>query len=73
MWVKKWVDYSAKYGLGYLMSNGSYGVFFNDSSKLILHPGEQYLSAYSETLYIVTSITSRGGRQIGRTFSRVTR
>ena len=21
-WVKKWVDYSSKYGLGYLLSNG---------------------------------------------------
>jgi len=30
------VDYSSKYGLGYLLSNGSTGVFFNDSSKIIL-------------------------------------
>jgi len=36
IWVKKWVDYSSKYGLGYLLSNGSTGVFFNDSSKIIL-------------------------------------
>jgi len=35
-WVKKWVDYSSKYGLGYLLSNGSAGVFFNDSTKIIL-------------------------------------
>jgi len=33
---KKWVDYSSKYGLGYLLSNGTTGVFFNDSSKIIL-------------------------------------
>lgn len=37
-WVKKWVDYSSKYGLGYLLSNGNTGVFFNDSSKIILNP-----------------------------------
>ena len=37
-WVKKWVDYSSKYGLGYLLSNGSTGVFFNDSSKIVLEP-----------------------------------
>ena len=37
-WVKKWVDYSSKYGLGYLLSNGFSGVFFNDSSKIILNP-----------------------------------
>ncbi len=36
VYVKKWVDYSSKYGLGYLLSNGSSGVFFNDSTKIIL-------------------------------------
>ena len=40
-WVKKWVDYSSKYGLGYLLSNGFSGVFFNDSSKIILNPNTQ--------------------------------
>jgi len=34
--VKKWVDYSSKYGLGYILSNGAAGVFFNDSTKIIL-------------------------------------
>jgi polo-like kinase 1 len=38
VWVKKWVDYSSKYGLGYLLSNGSTGVFFNDSTKIVLSP-----------------------------------
>ena len=32
------VDYSSKYGLGYLLSNKYSGVFFNDSSKIILNP-----------------------------------
>jgi polo-like kinase 1 len=36
VWVKKWVDYSSKYGLGYLLSNGCTGVYFNDSSKVLL-------------------------------------
>ena len=40
-WVKKWVDYSSKYGLGYLLSNGYSGVFFNDSSKIILNPSNK--------------------------------
>lgn len=35
-WVKKWVDYSSKYGLGYLLSNGATGVFFNDSTKIVI-------------------------------------
>ena len=34
--VKKWVDYSTKYGLGYLLTDGSTGVYFNDSTKIIL-------------------------------------
>ena len=38
IWVKKWVDYSSKYGLGYLLNNGFFGVFYNDSSKIILNP-----------------------------------
>ena len=38
IWVKKWVDYSSKYGLGYLLSNGATGVFFNDSTKILLSP-----------------------------------
>jgi polo-like kinase 1 len=36
VWVKKWVDYSSKYGLGYILSNGMTGVFFNDSTKILL-------------------------------------
>ena len=36
--VIKFVDFSSKYGLGYMLSNGSYGVLFNDSTKIILHP-----------------------------------
>ena len=35
-WVTKWVDYTSKYGLGYLLSDGSAGVYFNDSTKIVL-------------------------------------
>ena len=35
VWVKKWVDYSTKYGLGYSLSNGTTGVYFNDNTKLL--------------------------------------
>lgn len=38
VWVKKWVDYSSKYGLGYHLSNQSVGVFFNDATKIVLDP-----------------------------------
>lgn len=43
LWVTKWVDYSSKYGVGYILSDGSIGVYFNDSTKIILVPdGSQF-------------------------------
>lgn len=38
VWVSKWVDYSSKYGLGYLLCDQHIGVVFNDSTKIVLHP-----------------------------------
>lgn len=35
IFVKKWVDYSSKYGLGYVLSNSFVGVYFNDHSKFV--------------------------------------
>jgi hypothetical protein len=43
VWVKKWVDYSTKYGLGYYLSNEATGVFFNDSTKLVLDPNGHHI------------------------------
>ena len=37
-YVTKWVDYSSKYGLGYLLNNGNIGVYFNDYTKILLNP-----------------------------------
>lgn len=36
--AKKWIDYTSKYGLGYVLSDGAVGVFFNDATKIILDP-----------------------------------
>jgi len=33
-YVTKWVDYSTKYGLGYLLSDGTAGMLFADNTKL---------------------------------------
>lgn len=38
IYVNKWVDYSTKYGLGYLLNNGNIGVYFNDYTKILLNP-----------------------------------
>lgn len=43
VWVKKWVDYSTKYGLGYYLSNEATGVFFNDSTKIVLDPNGHHI------------------------------
>lgn len=49
VWLRKWVDYSSRYGLGYELNTGAVGVFFNDASKLVLSPeGHQF--AYIEKL-----------------------
>ena len=38
IWIKKYVDYSAKYGLGYILSNGFCGVVFNVKTRIIFNP-----------------------------------
>lgn len=38
--IHKWVDYTNKYGLGYKLSDGTTGVYFNDSSSIVLAPDE---------------------------------
>ncbi len=40
--VKKWIDYSSKYGIGYILSNNSYGVFFNDSTKILSEKEDEF-------------------------------
>jgi len=43
-WVTRYVDYTSKYGLGFLFSDGSAGVYFNDSTKAVLVPkGESFI------------------------------
>jgi polo-like kinase 1 len=46
VWVKKWVDYSTKYGMGYLLSNNTTGVFFNDSTKILIFPDGHTFNYY---------------------------
>ena len=40
-YVLKWVDYSRKYGLGYILSNQSSGALFNDRVKMIIESTEK--------------------------------
>ena len=42
-WVSRYVDYTSKYGLGFLLNDNSAGVYFNDSTKTVLEPvGETF-------------------------------
>jgi polo-like kinase 1 len=41
LWVSQWVDYTSKYGMGYILSNQCAGVYFNDSTKIIASPNDQ--------------------------------
>jgi len=36
LWVTKWVDYSNKYGFGYQLSDGSVGILYNDTTRMLL-------------------------------------
>jgi serine/threonine protein kinase len=38
-WVVQWMDYTCKYGVGYFLSDGSCGVYFNDSTKIVQPSG----------------------------------
>ena len=42
IWVARWVDYSSKYGLGYQLTDGTIGVFFNDLTSLVLSSRDEY-------------------------------
>lgn len=34
-YISKIVDYTKKFGLGYILNNGLIGVYFNDGTKMI--------------------------------------
>lgn len=33
--VSQWLDYTKKYGLGYKLTTGQYGVLFNDHTSML--------------------------------------
>ncbi|KAJ3207360.1 Cell cycle serine/threonine-protein kinase cdc5/MSD2 [Dinochytrium kinnereticum] len=36
IFITKWIDYSNKYGLGYQLRDGTIGVYFNDSTSILM-------------------------------------
>ena len=53
VWITRWIDYSSKYGLGYLLNNGYYGVYFNDNTKMLLNPHDETI------IYLQRNITGK--------------
>ncbi len=57
IWAIKWVDYSdTNQGFGYQLSDGSYGVLFENETKIMLLPDEQYLSPPSPLIDLVSCV-----------------
>jgi hypothetical protein len=48
VWIVKCVNYSEKFGIGYELSNGIIGVFYNDLTKLIMDPNNYHLDYYEQ-------------------------
>lgn len=41
VFIASWVDYCNKYGMGYALTDGSVGVYFNDSTSIVLSADKQ--------------------------------
>jgi len=44
--IKLYGDYSSKYGLGYILTNLSIGVYFNDGTKMLMEPNTECMVNY---------------------------
>lgn len=49
VWVTKWVDYSNKYGFGFMLSSDAMGVLFNDTSRILMSPDGRSIQYYDLT------------------------
>mmetsp|Transcript_11325 Transcript_11325/g.20935 ORF Transcript_11325/g.20935 Transcript_11325/m.20935 type:complete len:650 (+) Transcript_11325:489-2438(+) len=57
IFVEKWADYTSKYGLGYMLRSGSVGVYFNDSTKIVMSPNKQDIQYYERGAQELTAHT----------------
>ncbi|GAA5968768.1 hypothetical protein JCM11641_000725 [Rhodosporidiobolus odoratus] len=53
VFLTSWVDYTHKYGTAYSLTDGTAGVYFNDSTTMVLSPGKEHFD------YITSHSTSR--------------
>jgi len=47
--IEKWIDYRKKYGVGYCLNNGCVGVWFNDNTRILLHPDKDTVTYMGST------------------------
>ncbi|KAE9410055.1 kinase-like protein [Gymnopus androsaceus JB14] len=47
LFIVSWIDYCHKYGMGYAMTDGSVGVYFNDSSSMVLSADKRHFDVVS--------------------------
>ncbi|KAF8531148.1 Pkinase-domain-containing protein [Gautieria morchelliformis] len=47
VFIVSWVDYCNKYGMGYALTDGSVGVYFNDSTTMVLAPDRHHVDYVS--------------------------
>jgi POLO box duplicated region len=53
VFITKWIDYTNKYGLSYQLRDGSVGVYFNDTTSIILSAdGEYYFALHRHFEYL---------------------
>ncbi|KIK68787.1 hypothetical protein GYMLUDRAFT_154432 [Collybiopsis luxurians FD-317 M1] len=61
VFIVSWVDYCNKYGMGYAMTDGSVGVYFNDSSSIVLSADKHHFDLISSrrngSVYVRKSYT----------------
>jgi|TARA_B110000285_G_C14517496_1_gene335102 hypothetical protein len=48
VWIVKCLNYSEKFGIGYELSNGIIGVFYNDLTKLCIDPNNYHLDYFEQ-------------------------
>lgn len=42
VFVENWIDFSERYGIGYLLSNGTFGAYFNDATNIIMKDSSNF-------------------------------
>ena len=47
VFVERYINYTSKYGLGYLLSNDTVGVYFNDHSKMYQETNNSKFATYT--------------------------